>query len=66
MNPLQIDVSAPNQILDALSANEPGDARSLLDEHFPTGNFSLTDLDASNPEYEWAWDSHDGWSYTEI
>lgn len=61
-----MQVSQASVILDSLMNNEPGDARSQLDEHYPTGDFSIGELDGSNSNFKWSWDSHDGWSYEEV
>jgi hypothetical protein len=61
-----MQVSPASAIINSLMNNEAGDARSQLDEHYPTGDFSLAELDAANSNFEWSWDSHDGWSYEEV
>lgn len=53
-------------IVDAARANELGDARSMLDEYFPLGDFPLGLLNDENACYKFGWDSETGYFYDEV
>ncbi|MEZ8292722.1 hypothetical protein AB6D11_02590 [Vibrio splendidus] len=53
-----------SRITDSLDANEPGDARSYLDELDPNGQSCIETLNKRNESYLWSFDD-DGWGYDE-
>lgn len=59
------DLNQNDLIMASLVADEPGDARSQLDEYFPDGDFDIPILNEANAGYLWSWNESDGWIYTD-